>query len=79
MTFLFLLYMQRTGKRRMEVAIPQLHKMGESFVPVSWQPSDAKESIKANFGRIRYQVRKSVLLFPPFFFARGFALQQSGN
>lgn len=44
----------------MEVAIPQLHKMGESLVPVLWQPSDAKESIKTNFGRIRYQVRKTV-------------------
>lgn len=42
----------------MEVAIPQLRQEGDFWEPVSWQPSDAKESMINNFGRIRYQVGK---------------------
>ncbi|CAM9427803.1 unnamed protein product [Hapterophycus canaliculatus] len=55
---------QRTGKRRMEVAIPQLHRKGDSgdsWEPVSWQPSDTKESMTNNFGRVRYQGAQNFL------------------
>ncbi|CAM9093154.1 unnamed protein product [Ectocarpus fasciculatus] len=52
---------QRTGKRRMEVAIPQLEQEGDSWKPVSWQPSDTKESMINNFGRIRYQGAQNFL------------------
>lgn len=51
---------KRTGKRRMEVAIPQLEQEGDSWKPVSWQPSDTKESMINNFGRIRYQVSRAI-------------------
>eukprot|EP00903_Cladosiphon_okamuranus_P006212 g6106.t1 len=52
---------QRTGKRRMEVAIPQLRQEGDSWEPVSWQPSNIKESMTSNFGRIRYQGAQNFL------------------
>ncbi|CAM9819953.1 unnamed protein product, partial [Discosporangium mesarthrocarpum] len=53
---------RRTGKRRMEVAIPQLRKSEKGWAPVVWQPSDAKGSIRANFGRVRYQGAQNSLL-----------------
>lgn len=60
----------------MEVAIPQIHQAGDSFEPVSWQPSDIKDGMKPNFGRIRYQVSEWQLRADSTFCAKGFAAQQ---
>ncbi|CAM9351067.1 unnamed protein product [Choristocarpus tenellus] len=53
---------QKTGARRMEVAIPQVQGSDKDSKPVLWQPRDAKGSIRSNFGRVRYQGAQNSLL-----------------